>query len=236
MIEQMRQGGIHKIAKTQAALNQVKSKLDAQKEALTQAESELRKTKIYAPFDGIVIHFEAFREREKRKPRVGDTVFMNQPILYLPDISKMIVKTKVREIDLYKLALGQKGLVRVDAYPDTVFQGELNFIGALASAESAESEQEKFFQVSFILSGEDKRLRPGMTCRTSIVAKSLKNVLTIPIQAVFQQNDTAYCYVHNNLGGFTVQNITLGAQNEDLAEIVTGLTEGDSVSLVKPEE
>ena len=234
MIQQLRQGGIYKVAKAQATQNQVKSKLNSQREALLQAEAELRKTVIHAPFDGIVIHFETFREREKRKPRVGDAVFMNQPILYLPDISKMVVKTQVREIDLYKLALGQKGLVRVDAYPDTVFQGQLNFIGALASSESTEPGKEKFFQVSFILAGEDKRLRPGMTCRTSIVAKSLKNVLTVPIQAVFHRDDGDFCYLANAMGGYTLQKVTLGAQNEDLAEIVTGLTEGDTVSLVQP--
>lgn len=234
VIQQLRQGGIYKVAKAQATQNQVKSKLNSQREALLQAEAELRKTEIHAPFDGIVIHFETFREREKRKPRVGDAVFMNQPILYLPDISKMVVKTQVREIDLYKLALGQKGLVRVDAYPDTVFQGQLNFIGALASSESTEPGKEKFFQVSFILAGEDKRLRPGMTCRTSIVAKSLKNVLTVPIQAVFHKDDGDFCYLANAMGGYTLQKVTLGAQNEDLAEIVTGLTEGDTVSLVQP--
>lgn len=234
MIQQLRQGGIYKIAKAQATLNQVKSKLKAQQDALVQARGELGKTEIRAPFDGIVIHFETFREREKRKPRVGDTVFMNQPILYLPDISKMVVKTQVREIDLYKLALGQKGLVRVDAYPDTVFEGELNFIGALAASESAEPGREKFFQVSFVLAGEDKRLRPGMTCRTAIVAKSLKNVLTVPVQAIFHKNDETFCYLVTPMGGFSSRKVSLGAENDDLAEIMEGLAEGDRVSLVQP--
>jgi len=94
------------------------------------------KTVIKAPQDGIVIHYETFRDGEKRKPREGDSVFMGQPILYLPDISKMIVKTRVREVDLFKLSLGQKGVVRVDAYPDTAFKGDLTFIGALATSEA----------------------------------------------------------------------------------------------------
>jgi HlyD family secretion protein len=236
MIEQLRQGGRYRIAKTEATLSQIHSKLEAQRDALTRARGELANTEIRAPFAGIVIHFETFREREKRKPRVGDTVFMNQPILYLPDISKMEVKTKVREIDLYKLALGQTGRVRVDAYPDTLFTGKLNFIGALATSESSQPGEEKFFQVSFILEEEDKRLRPGMTCRTTILSQNRPNALTVPVQAVFTQNETSYCYVANTPGGYTLQQVVIGARNNDIVEIVDGLQEGDLVSLVRPEE
>jgi HlyD family secretion protein len=234
VLEQTRQGGVYKIAKAQATLNQIESKLDAQRAALQQAERELQKTEIHAPFDGLVIHYETFRDGEKRKPREGDTVFMNQPILYLPDVSRMVVKTKAREVDLYKLALGQRGRILIDAYPDTVFEGKLTFIGALASAESSKPGQEKYFDVTFALKGEDMRLRPGMTCRTAIIAQSLKQVLTVPVEAVFQEDNQDYCYVQNAFGSLAVREVTVGAQNENIAEIISGLTEGEKVSLVKP--
>ena len=236
VLEQTSQGGVHKIGQALATLHQIESKLKAQRGALQQAERELLKTEIHAPFGGIVIHYETFRDGEKRKPREGDTVFMNQPILYLPDISRMVVKTKAREIDLYKLALGQQGRVMVDAYPDTVFEGTLTFIGALATAESTKSGQEKYFQVTFALTGEDKRLRPGMTCRIAISALSLEQVLTVPIQALFQDGDQDFCYVQDGTGHLTVRKVEVGAQNEDLAEILSGLNEGENVSLVKPSE
>ncbi len=236
VLEQTTQGGVHKIAKALATLNQIESKLTAQRAALQQAARELQKTEIHAPFDGIVIHYETFRDGEKRKPREGDTVFMNQPILYLPDISRMVVKSKAREIDLYKLALGQRGRVMVDAYPDTAFEGELTFIGALATAETAEPGQEKYFQVTFALTGEDKRLRPGMTCRVAISALSRQQVLAVPVQAVFQNGNQNYCYVLNDFGELTIREITVGAQNENLAEIITGLAVGEQVSLVNPNE
>lgn len=235
-IEQIRQGGRYRIAKTEATLSQIQSKLNAQKEALQRAKTELAKTEIEAPFDGIVIHFETFREREKRKPRVGDTVFMNQPILYLPDIAKMIVKTKIREIDLYKIAIGQTGRVRVDAYPKTSFTGHLNFIGALATSDSSQPGDEKYFQVGFVLEGEDKRLRPGMSCRISIRSNTVLNAITVPVQAVFTQNDISYCYVVNSEGGYTRQQVVVGAHDNDLIEIVEGLQEGELVSLVHPEQ
>ena len=234
VLKQTSQGGVFKIAKAQATLNQVKSKLEAQRTALQQAERQLEKTKIHAPFDGIVILYETFREGEERKPREGDLVFMNQPILYLPDVSRMVVKTKAREIDLYKLFLGQRGRVRIDAYPDTSFEAELIYIGALATAESSKSGQEKYFQVTFSLKDEDTRLRPGMTCRIAILAQSLQQVLTVPLQAVFLEGNQKYTYVRNGLGSLEAREVTVGAQNENMVEIISGLSEGEEVSLVKP--
>lgn len=234
VIEQIGQGGLHRVGKAQATLNQIKSKLRAKQAALQKAERELVKTEITAPFSGIVIHYETFRDGEKRKPREGDAVFMGQPILYLPDISSMVVKTKAREIDLYKLALGQEGKVKVDAYPDTTFNGELTFIGALATTENAKSGGEKYFQVTFMLLDGDKRLRPGMTCRTSIIAKSLTDVLTVPVQAVFSKGDMNYCYVQDVDSKYEEREVQVGAQNEDIVEIVTGLKKGELVSLIRP--
>jgi HlyD family secretion protein len=235
ILDQTRQGGVHKVAKAQATLNQITSKVGAKEAGLRQAKSEPEKTVIKAPFDGIVIHYETFRDGEKRKPREGDSIFMGQPILYLPDVSKMIVKTKVREIDLYKLSLGQKGLIQIDAYPDSGFEGDLTFIGALATSESTEPGQEKYFQVIFTIKREDKRLRPGMTCRVAIRAQQIKQAVTVPTQAIFSDGDSDICYVQTSWGNYEKRKIKTGAQNEDVVQILDGLKVGEKVSLVKPQ-
>ncbi|MDR3089232.1 MAG: efflux RND transporter periplasmic adaptor subunit [Desulfobulbaceae bacterium] len=232
-LESGKQGGIFRVARAEATLSQVKSKLAAQEAQLQRAEAELAKTEIRAPFAGIVIQYEAWHDREKRKPRVGDSVVLNQPILYLPDISKMIVRSQAREIDLFKLAVGQKATITVDAYPDSVFSGELNFIGALAAAENGQ-DQEKYFQVTFLVDESDKRLRPGMTCRVAILAQSAKNALTVPLAAIFYRDNQPFCHVRGAFGGFREQPVKLGAQTDDFAQITEGLQEGQIVSLVRP--
>jgi HlyD family secretion protein len=190
---------------------------------------------IKAPQDGIVIHYETFRDGEKRKPREGDSVFMGQPILYLPDISKMIVKTRVREVDLFKLSLGQKGVVRVDAYPDTAFKGDLTFIGALATSEAPGSGQEKYFQVVFTIIDGDRRLRPGMTCRVSIIAQAVKQAVVIPNQAIFTAEGGDFCYVRTGWGAYEKRSIKTGVENEDVVQVTEGLEPGEKVSLVLPQ-
>ena len=65
-----------------------------------------------------VVYKEVFFGSEQRKPQVGDQVWANQPLIILPDISRMVVETKVRETDIHKVERNQKVTVRVEAYPD----------------------------------------------------------------------------------------------------------------------
>lgn len=230
--DQIRKGSVFKIAKSVSVLNETKSRLQHTKNSLIQAQDELNKTTIKAPFAGIVVLNETFMDGQKRKPRTGDRVLQNQPLLYLPDISSMIVKTQVREIDLHKISIGQKCSIRTDAYPDTMFGGEITFLGTLASGREGMG-GEKYFQLTVALKGENSKLRPGMTARVSILADQVKNCLTIPVHAIFEEGGKKYCY--KALGKkFGKIRISVGRQNEDMAEIISGITKGDRISLVRP--
>lgn len=233
ILQQTKQGGKYKIAKTNAALLQIKGILKTKKVSLDKARFEFAKTEIRAPFAGIVIHYRTFRNGQKRKPREGDFVFKNQPILYLPDITKMVINTKAREADLHKIKLGQQGEIVVDAYPDARLSGVLTFIGALASAEDSGQGHEKYFQVIFKINEEDKRLRPGMTCRILIHAESVKDAVSIPVQSVFTEDQGSVCYIKNKQGGFEKRDVKIGRQNEELIEITGGLHIGEQVSLIR---
>jgi HlyD family secretion protein len=216
-----------------ASLEETRGKLKTAKSSLRVAQSQLEKTTIRAPFSGISILYETFREGRKRKPRVGDRAWQNQPLLYLPDISSMIVKTRVREVDLHKIALGQNCSIKVDAYPDVSFEGEVTFIGVLASERFEGGKGEKYFEMTISLQDEDARLRPGMTARVSILNDSITNALSLPVQAIFDEGGRKYCYLYTGQS-FKKVDISLGKQNEDMAQVLSGLKNGDRISLVKP--
>jgi HlyD family secretion protein len=232
-LEQTGKGSVFKVAKALSSFKEVEGKLENAKASLKQAQSELEKTTIRAPFSGIAVLYEAFRDGQKRKPRVGDRVLQNQPLLYLPDISSMIVETRVREVDLHKIALNQTCSIRIDACPAVLFEGKVTFIGVLASQRFERGSGEKYFQITLSLKGEDSRLRPGMTARVSILTDNVKNALSAPVQAIFDEGGRKYCYVYTG-HSFRKAEVSLGKQNEDFAEIVSGLKKGDKVSLVKP--
>jgi len=233
-LQQASKAGVHEIAKAKAAVDQVQAKLQAARAALRRAEAELDKTTLSAPFDGLVIHHEAFRNGEMRTAQEGDTVIIHQPILSLPDLSSLIVNSKVREIDLHKIAVGQAARITVDAYPTLALQGELAFIGALAKKQQGRQAGEKYFQVHFSLKNTDKRLRPGMSARVELQTAELKQVLSLPIEAVFQDNGGPFCSVQT---GTEVERRSLqtGHSNEHFIEITGGLVAGEQVFMVRPD-
>lgn len=232
--QQTRQAGVHKLARAQAAILQVKAKLKAKQRALKQAESELKKTVLQAPFDGLLIHYESYQNGELRTVREGDTVIINKPILYLPDISSLIVKGKIREIDLHRVTVGQSAIITVEAYPDINFQGKLSFIGALAKKQPGHREGEKYFQVHFSLDTVEKKLRPGMSARVTIQTANLQQALSLPVEAVFQDSSGQFCYLQK--GSTTIlRRLQTGHSNEDFIEITAGLEAGDTVSMVRQE-
>lgn len=232
-LEQAKKDAGFKIANATAMLNKAKSELQTTIIALEDAKSEMKKTVIPAPFSGIIVHYELFRDNQKRKPRVGDTVWQNQPLLYLPDISSMIVKTQVREIDLHRISKEQKAAIRVDAYPEVLFEGIVTSIGVLATDGIEGEKGEKYFQLSVAVKSEDKRLRPGMTARVYLLTDSVKNALIIPLQSVFDESGKKYCYVYN-ANNLKKTEVLPGRQNDDFIEILAGLKKGEKVSLVKP--
>jgi HlyD family secretion protein len=231
--EQIKKESVFKIAAAMAELAKAKNEIETTQIALDDIREELRKAVVHAPFPGIVVHYETHRDNQKRKPRVGDSVWQNQPLLYLPDISSMIVKTLVREVDLHKITKGQKASVQVDAYPKLVFTGQVASIGVLASDGGEAGKGEKYFQVVVAVHGNNPSLRPGMTSRVIMHTDVARNVLSVPVQAVFSEGASKYCYVCTGQNVKKVK-VEIGRQNEDYTEIFAGLKNGDMVSLIKP--
>jgi len=109
----------------------------------------------------------------------------------------------------------------------------VSFIGVLASKRFQGSGGEKYFQMTVSLNGEDLRLRPGMTARVSILTDTVEDALTVPIPAIFNDGEKAYCFRYTG-GHFKKVHVDVGKQNEDMAEIISGLNYGDQVSLIQP--
>jgi HlyD family secretion protein len=226
--EQIEKAGTHKLAKAGSDLDEVRAGIENLLNKLKNAENQIQKTDIYAPSNGIVILYETYRDGQKRKPRIGDTVLMTQPVLYLPDISSMVVKTKIREVDLYKVKTGRHCTVRVDAYPEKKLEGRVSFIGALASDKLGGNPGVKYFRMIVEITTQDSDLRPGMTARINIVTKKINNAVCVPLYSIFEDETGAYCYKDSDKGVERVK-VEIGDSNENFVVILSGLKEGDTV-------
>lgn len=232
--EEVVKAGIYSVSKAKAMLEQEKQALADCFLQLKEARKELAQTEIVAPAPGMVVLREEYRASQRRKPQVGDILVKNQPLIDLPDLSSMMIKTRVREVDLFKVEIGKKAAIEVDAYPHLSLTGTIASIGVLALSDQGRAHEEKYFEVKIALDATDPRLRPGMTTRATIHAQEAEETITIPLHAIFNDAQQTYCYVYNLQDKYEKRNIQLGISNEQWAEVKTGLSEGERVCCLNP--
>ncbi len=232
-LEQIKRGSGYKIGQAMAAFDKSEQELEIARQNLQKAQDELAATVIRAPGPGMVVFAEQMREGGRRKPRIGDQVWQNQPLVYLPNVSRMIVNTQVREIDLHKIDIEKPVSLRVDAYPQLQLTGKVAAIGILADARESARQSGKYFKVTIAVEQSDPRLRPGMTTRVVILCDTVQNVLTAPVYAVFREDDRFFAYVDVR-ASFEKREVAVGLQSDHLVQIRSGLSPGDAIALSEP--
>lgn len=223
----------YKILRAQASIDLASGKLAVAEKKLEDTKKELEKTTLKAPIAGFVVYKELYISGEKRKVRIGDSVWSDQDIILIPDISAMAVETRIREVDIHKVKIGQEVTVRVDAYPDLILHGKVERIGTLAEKEEGLNAVSKFFNLYIIIKESDLRLRPGMTARAELLVDKLKNVLYVPLEAVYLMDSAYVCYVLSD-DTLSVRTVVPGNSNDEFVSIEGGLKEGERVCLTEP--
>ncbi|PYQ17367.1 MAG: hypothetical protein DMF80_01100 [Acidobacteria bacterium] len=231
-LRQLESAAAYRLEQKQAAIAAAESRIQEAASKLALAQQQLARTEVRADVPGIVVYRDIFFGSEQRKPQVGDQVWANQPLLILPDISRMVVETRVRETDIHKVERNQGVKVRVQAYPDLKLTGRVTLVGTLAQEEK-ERRGAKFFGVTIQLDGSQPRLRPGMTAQVEIAVEERPRALFVPLQAVFESEGRTVCYVVRR-GRVQVQDVVTGPSNQDFVVIDKGLREGDRVALRDP--
>ncbi|MBL7135267.1 MAG: efflux RND transporter periplasmic adaptor subunit [Candidatus Marinimicrobia bacterium] len=164
------------IAQNELAMSQV-----VQSEAmLKQALDDLNKTRIEAPMDGIVTSLR----KEIGEIALG-SVFQEDVILVISDMSKMKVKVEVDETDVVNVNIGDTSNIEIDAIPDTVFKGVVSEIAHSATTRGlGTQEQVTNFEVEISVIGQDFRFRPGMSSTVDIITELRDSAIVVPIQSL----------------------------------------------------
>jgi HlyD family secretion protein len=231
-LRQLRTAVGHRLTQKHAAVDAARSRIAEASARLELARQQLARTEARADVAGIVVYRDVSFGSERRKPQVGDQVWANQPLLILPDVSKMIVETRIRETDIHELEKNQNVEVRVDAYPDLRLTGRVTLVGTLAQEEK-ERRGVKFFGVTIEIEQREARLRPGMTARVEIQVEKRERALFVPVDAVFEREGRTVVYVARRRG-LVPREVTLGPSNRDFVVISKGLSKGERVSLREP--
>ncbi|MDL2223945.1 efflux RND transporter periplasmic adaptor subunit [Bacteroidales bacterium OttesenSCG-928-M06] len=130
------------------------------KNQVENAYSILPKLTIRTPIAGV---FQiAHNWRTNALVKLGDNIYPGNNMANVPELRRMKVNTYVNETDFLDIHLQQKVAVRLDALPNVVFDGEVNYIGKLCRRKDNKSRQ-KVFDVEVRILKPDERLKPGMT-------------------------------------------------------------------------
>jgi HlyD family secretion protein len=230
-LRQLESASSYRVAQKQAAIASAQSRIQEAAARLELAKQQLARCEVRAEVPGIVVYKDVFFGSEQRKPQVGDQVWANQPLIILPDISKMVVETRVRETDVHKVERNQKVAVRVEAYPDLRLSGAVTLVGTLAQEEK-ERRGTKFFSVTVQIKESEPRLRPGMTARVEIEVEERKRALYVPLEAVFEKDGRSIVYLAGRRP--VAREVVLGPSNADFVVIEKGLARGERALLREP--
>jgi HlyD family secretion protein len=158
-----------------AQLDAAKAQVLQGRAALSQAQTNLRYTRIVSPVNGTVI---------SRSIDVGQTVAASfqTPTLFTiaQDLTKMQIDTSVDEADIGKVKVNQDVRFTVDAYPD------INFTGKVSEVRNAPTTVQNVvtYDVIVQVNNAELKLKPGMTANVSIITESRKGVLLVPNSAL----------------------------------------------------
>lgn len=157
--------------------------------SLQSSESDLSKTKIFAPIDGTISRLNS----QLGERVVGTAMMAGTEIMTVADLNEMEARVDIGEVDVVLIAVGQKVHLEVDAFKDRKFNGEVtdiansaknNDTGTAGAAVSSTGTQDATkFQVKIRVKDKEIFL-PGMSVTAEIETRSRTNVLTVPIQSV----------------------------------------------------
>ena len=152
---------------------------------LTAQEERLGWTKLVAPMSGTVTQLEV---EEGEIVTSGRSAFSRggPAILTIADLSRMVVTTKINEVEIAKITVGQEVEVRVEAYRDKVFEGRVSEIAPSADIPEMGRDGIITFEVIIEVIGSPSELLPGMSADVDIIVVQQHDILQLPIEAVIE--------------------------------------------------
>ncbi len=227
--------------RTEASLAQKKKQIFQHETQIRKLERDLAKHQSYlpmmtlrAPVSGIVMYGDPDRRWGNPEVKVGMDARRKQVIITIPDMSKMIVDVNLPEQYRSKISVGDRVIITPDSIQTIKMNGHIKRIAQLpVNLIPWDQNSPKIYRTVVDFSGNDPRVVSGMSVQVEVVSRILKDILYIPIEAVFEENGKLLVY-RKTLGGPEKVFIKIGESNNNFVEVAEGLEEGDDVFLYRP--
>lgn len=199
--------------------------------SLREAQENLNKTNIYAPISGTISRLNV----ELGERVVGTAQMAGTELLRLANLNLMEVAVEVNENDINSVNLGDTALIEVDAFLGEKYKGLVSEIANSADITGSSADQVTNFGVKVRII-DSVSFRPGMTATVDIQSEYVKDVLSLPIQAVTTRydakgEDKLECVFVVQGASVKMVEVKTGIQDEEYIQILSGVS--DSMSVVK---
>ncbi len=192
---------------------------------IAKLQAEIAKMSVRAPKDGMVVYA---LDWDGKKKTVGDSSWMGQNVLELPDLARMQVKAAILEPQAGRIRAGQKAAVRLDADPDRAYAGTVSELGRIFRIKSDDQPVTVFDVVIDLAESNPALMRPGMAATIDIDVSSLENVLQVPEAAIIYREEGTFVrkkgWIRNTLAP-----VVLGARSKGMVQLLKGADRNDEV-------
>ncbi len=214
----------------QSEFNKVEIDVRQKRADLERAKRDLEMLTLTAPKEGLVVYETNWSTG--RKITIGDTPWPGMTLISLPDLSSMESLTYVNEVDVSRIKKGLKVILKLDAFQDSSFDGEIYSVASLGKTKNNNSTI-KVFEIAVSINSQSEILKPGMTTSNKMIISQIPNVLFVPQESVFEKDGKKIVYIKNG-SSFDEQTVETGDKSEDYIVINKGISDGDIVALRDP--
>lgn len=198
---------------------------------IDRANAGLQELEVRAPHEGIFV----LRQDRGEPPTVGQLVWPGQDLGELPALGRMRAQVYVLEADAGGLEEGMRARVRLEAHPGEIVEASVRRVASVTQRRARWSPVQ-YFEVDLELERTDPdKMKPGQRVRATILIQDLEDVVAVPRDAVFREDDgDAYVWVRS-AGDWERTSVRLGPAALGRIVIEDGLEDGDVIALQDPE-
>jgi HlyD family secretion protein len=194
-------------------------------------QQALSSLEVVSPFSGLLVYE---KDRRGEKPAIGQSVFPGRPIAQIPNLDNMQASLFVQANDAIDLAKGLAVDIRLNAFPNNVFSGEISDVSGFPRSIERGNPVTYFEIVVTLLEQDKSMMQPGRKLTAKIYVKAPTDQLVVPLQALHFEDGSTYVYLQEG-NEFSKQAVVSGRKNLYLVEITEGLSNGDVIALSLPQ-
>lgn len=220
------------IASADAVLASEKSSHTLDLEKLDEIKTQIEKCEVLAPSAGQVVYANNNNRRggEEIIIEEGTLIRERQVVIRLPNSDLMQVRAKINEARIDLIKEGMQTTIRVDAFPGDALVGEVTKIDAFPMPGSWYNASIKEYGTTISIESPSDKLRPGMTAEVEIHIETVDEVISVPVQTVFEHGSAHFCVVKQN-NQLEAREVTIGSTNDKYVVVEVGLEDDAQVVL-----